>query len=58
MTMPAAIANLQNDPTWFVGEQLREGSRHLSALTRSEAVKTMIERTSVIDTGEATEVAP
>jgi uncharacterized protein len=38
-----AIANLGNGPTWFVGEQLREASRHLGAMTRSDAVKIMIQ---------------
>jgi short-subunit dehydrogenase len=36
-----AVANLANGPTWFVGEQLREGARRLGSMTRSEAVKTM-----------------
>lgn len=36
-----AIANLANGPTWFVGEQTREGARRLGSMTRGEAVKTM-----------------
>jgi uncharacterized protein len=38
-----ALANLSNGPTWFVGEQLREGSRHLGSLPRSDAVKLLID---------------
>jgi short-subunit dehydrogenase len=48
-----AIANLSNGPTWFVGEQLREGARHMSGMTRSEVVQMMLERPSIMDTGEA-----
>lgn len=44
-----AIANLPNGPTWFVGEQLREGSRHLGAMTRNDAVKVMAEHTGIMD---------
>jgi short-subunit dehydrogenase len=39
-----AIANLSNGPTWFVGEQLREGARRLGAMTRSEAVKALVQQ--------------
>jgi len=42
-TAAEAIANLANGPTWFVGEQLREGARMLGAMTRSEAVKIMLQ---------------
>jgi uncharacterized protein len=52
-----AIANLANGPTWFVGEQLREGSKHLGAMTRSEAVKMMREITSIMDKPEEAETA-
>jgi short-subunit dehydrogenase len=38
-----AIANLSNGPTWFVGEQLREGAKHLGAVTRSDAVRMLLE---------------
>jgi len=43
------IANLSNGPTWFVGEPLREGARHLGALSRSEAVKMMLQHRSIMD---------
>jgi len=49
-----AIANLSNGPTWFVGEQLREGSRQLGAMARSDAVKVMLQhRGGLMDTGRA-----
>jgi len=38
-----ALANLRSGPTWFVGEQLRQGARQLGALPRSEAVRMMIQ---------------
>lgn len=54
-----AIANLANGPTWFVGEQLREGARQLSALTRSEAVRMLLQfGGGVMDTKVNQEVAP
>jgi uncharacterized protein len=54
-----AIANLPNGPTWFVGEQLREGARMLGALTRSEAVKMLLQYGGgVMDTRLDAEVAP
>jgi short-subunit dehydrogenase len=37
-----AIAQLPSGPTWFVGDQLREGSRQLGGLPRSDAVKMML----------------
>jgi hypothetical protein len=54
-----AIANLANGPTWFAGEQLREGAQRLSAVPRSEAVRMMLERVSVMDApgGAEAEVA-
>ena len=54
-----AIAHLSNGPTWFVGEQLRDGARHLGALTRSDAVKMLIEYgAGVMDTQHGAEAAP
>ena len=41
-----AIANLSNGPTWFAGAHLRESTRRLSALTRSDAVKAMLRHSS------------
>lgn len=57
-TAAEAIANLANGPTWFVGEQLREGARMLGAMTRSEAVKIMLQlgggiMNTRLNTGEA-----
>jgi short-subunit dehydrogenase len=47
-----AVANLADGPTWLVGEQLREGARKLRSLTRSDAVKAMLQMSSsgVMDT--------
>jgi short-subunit dehydrogenase len=42
-TVAEALANLSNGPTWFVGEMLREGSKHLGAMSRSDAVRMMID---------------
>jgi hypothetical protein len=44
-----ALADLANGPTWFAGEQVREGAQRLSAVPRSEAVRMMLERVSVMD---------
>jgi short-subunit dehydrogenase len=52
-----AISNLANGPTWFVGEQLREGSKHLGAMTRSEAVKMMRQVTTIMDPPQNEETA-
>jgi short-subunit dehydrogenase len=38
-----AIAHLSDGPTWFVGEQLREGSKALGQITRSEAAKMLLQ---------------
>lgn len=37
-----ALENLAG-PTWFVGEALREGAKTLGAMTRSDAVRVMVE---------------
>jgi hypothetical protein len=42
-TAAEALANLSNGPTWFVGELLREGSKHLGAMSRNDAVRMMID---------------
>jgi short-subunit dehydrogenase len=39
----AAIANLSNGPTFFMGEQLQEGARHLGGMARNDAVALMIQ---------------
>ena len=57
-TAAEAIANLSNGPTWFVGEQLREGARMLGAMPRSEAVKIVLQlgggiMSTRLNTGEA-----
>lgn len=38
-----AFANLSNGPTHFVGELLREGSKALGAMARSDAARVMLE---------------
>jgi short-subunit dehydrogenase len=54
-----AIANLSNGPTWFVGEQLREGARQLGAMTRSDAVKTLVQHGGgIMDAGNRADMAP
>ncbi len=50
-----AIANLANGPTWFAGEQVREGAQRLSALPRGDAVRMMLDRVSVMDARDDTE---
>ena len=53
-----ALANLSNGPTWFVGEQLREGAKLLGSLARGDAVRAMIEHgAGVMDTKIDTEAA-
>ncbi len=42
-----ALENLAG-PTWFVGESLREGAKTLGAMTRSDAVRVMVEAGSGI----------
>jgi short-subunit dehydrogenase len=44
-----AIAHLPAGPTWFVGEQLRDGARALGAMERSDAVRVMVQQASVMD---------
>ena len=39
-----AIENQATGPTWFAGDQLREGARQLGALPRSDAVKLLHQR--------------
>ena len=51
-TVAEAIANLDNGPTWFVGEQLREGVKHMGALTRSELVRIMRDSPDPMDATE------
>jgi short-subunit dehydrogenase len=38
-----ALDNLTNGPTWFAGELLREGSRVIGSMPRSDAVRMLIE---------------
>lgn len=56
-TVAEAIGNLANGPTWFVGEQLREGAQQLGALARSDAVKIMREITTIMDPSDEGEAA-
>jgi short-subunit dehydrogenase len=48
-TVAEAIANLTNGPTWFVGEQLRDGAKHMGAMTRSELVRMMKNMPTLMD---------
>ena len=46
-----AIANLANGPTWFVGEQLRDGAQLMGAMPRSDAVKMRLQHgAGIMDT--------
>ena len=38
-----AIANLADGPTWFVGEQLRQAAQAMGSMTRSDAVRMMLQ---------------
>ena len=38
-----ALANLGDGPTWFVGEQLREGSKALGGMARRDAARVMLD---------------
>lgn len=38
-----ALEQIENGPTWFVGELLREGSKMLGSLTRSEAAHALLQ---------------
>jgi short-subunit dehydrogenase len=38
-----AIANLADGPTWFVGEQLRQAAQAMGSMTRSDAVRMMVQ---------------
>jgi uncharacterized protein len=42
-TVDEAIANLSNGPTWFVGEQMRQGARQLGAMDRNDAVRLLVQ---------------
>jgi short-subunit dehydrogenase len=42
-TAAEALEQLPNGPTWFVGDMLREGAQQLGLVSRSDAVKLMIE---------------
>ncbi len=48
------LANVTNGPTLLVGERVREGSKMLRALSRSDAVRAMLEMSSggVMETGD------
>ena len=46
-----ALENLSKGPTWFIGEMLREGSKQLGAMARSDAARVMREAgAGVMDT--------
>jgi short-subunit dehydrogenase len=38
-----ALEHLADGPTWFVGDMVRDGARHLGAMPRGDAVRLMIE---------------
>ncbi len=40
------LDNLSNGPTWFAGEQVRAAERRLRSMTRSDAVKAMVQAAS------------
>jgi short-subunit dehydrogenase len=42
-TVAEALEQLANGPTWFVGDMLRDGAQQLGSVSRSDAVKVMIE---------------
>jgi uncharacterized protein len=42
-TVADALEQLANGPTWFVGDMLRDGAQQLGSVSRSDAVKVMIE---------------
>jgi short-subunit dehydrogenase len=54
------LANLTNGPTLLVGERVREGSKMLRALTRSDAVRAMVAMSSggIMETGSDEEATP
>jgi short-subunit dehydrogenase len=47
-TVAEAIANLQNGPTWFVGEEFRKNEAIMRSMSRPEVVKAMIEMSKEI----------
>jgi short-subunit dehydrogenase len=47
-----AIAGLPNGPTVLVGDQVREGAKHLGAMSRNDAVKMLIEMAGGIMGGD------
>ena len=56
-TVAEAIANLANGPTWFVGDQFREGAQMMRSMDRNDVVKAMLQLSGGImgeDPAEAT----
>jgi short-subunit dehydrogenase len=53
-TVAEALEQLPNGPTWFVGDMLREGARQLGSVSRSDAVKVMIDLGGATMGAEAT----
>jgi short-subunit dehydrogenase len=43
-----AIANLSNGPTWFVGDELREGAKILGSMPRRDAVEVMCQGAGIM----------
>jgi short-subunit dehydrogenase len=58
-TVAEAIANLSKGPTWFVGEQMREGARQLGAMDRNDAVRLLVQNAGgIMDNRDTAEAAP
>jgi short-subunit dehydrogenase len=55
-TVADALEQLANGPTWFVGDMLRDGAQQLGSVSRSDAVKVMIELGDATMGPEATPV--
>jgi short-subunit dehydrogenase len=53
-----ALEQLSNGPTWFVGDMLRDGAQQLGLVSRSDAVKIMMEMGDATMGAEATPAEP
>ena len=52
------IANLANGPTWFVGDQFREGAQMMRSMDRNDVVKAMLQMSGGIMGEDPAEVTP
>jgi short-subunit dehydrogenase len=57
-TVAEAIANLTNGPTWFVGDQFREGAQMMRSMDRNDVVKAMMQMSGGIMGEDPTDVTP